>query len=203
MVNKKHERLLSFFIGSSGYLVPRPQNEYVKISKTMHCYLLGKRNNYYFYNLEKSLYGIRATLEVFKNIIAKEGKILLISNSLTLESRFALESNINYLKWKRGSLSKSQDVDLVFLAGVNRENLVEAHRKCLLLSGVGSSTMSKIAYPVNLNIESPLLSDWFLGALYTSYIQGQKMKKTRKTSLPVVRLLGQGKPKAVIQKNAI
>lgn len=203
MINKKHERLLSFFIGSSGYLVPRPQNEYVKISKTMHYYLLGKRNIFYFYNLEKSLYGIRATLEVLKNIVAKEGKILLISNSLALESRFALEPNIYFLKWKRGSLAKSKDVDLVFLTGVERENLVEAHRKCLLLAGVGGSTMSKIAYPVNLNIESPFLSDWFLGALYTSYVQGQKMKKARKSSLPVVRLLGQGKPKAVIQKNAI
>ncbi|CAN0323405.1 unnamed protein product, partial [Hapterophycus canaliculatus] len=79
MLIKKEERLLSFFIGSSGYLVPRPHNEYVKISKTMNPFLLGKRNINYFYNLEKSLYGIRATMEVFKSIVANGGKILFIS----------------------------------------------------------------------------------------------------------------------------
>ena len=35
---------LSFLIGSSRYLVPRPSNEDVRISKTMHPDLLGKRN---------------------------------------------------------------------------------------------------------------------------------------------------------------
>nr|YP_009073508.1 ribosomal protein S2 [Scytosiphon lomentaria]AIQ78513.1 ribosomal protein S2 [Scytosiphon lomentaria] len=183
MLNKKQARLLSFFIGSSGYLVPRPYNEYVKISKTMHPFILGKRNIHHFYDLEKSLYGIRATMEVFKNIVASGGKILFVSNSFPLRRRFAKEQNINCIKWKRGSLAKSKDVDLVFLDGVEKENLVEAHRKCLLLVGVGSPTMSKISYPFNLNLESPLLSDWFLGAIYTTYLQGKKKKKSSITSL--------------------
>lgn len=174
MLNKKQSRLLSFFIGSSGYLVPRPYNEYVKVSKTMYPFLLGKRNIHYFYDLEKSLYGIRATMEVLKNIVANEGKVLLISNSLSLQPRFVLEANINSIKWERGSIAKSKDADLVFLSEVEKENLVEAHRKCLLLVGVGSSTMSKIAYPFNLNIESPLLSDWFFGAFYTTCVQGKR-----------------------------
>ena len=147
MLNKKHARLLSFFVGSSGYLVPRPSGEYVKISKTMYPFLLGKRNIHYFYDLEKSLYGIRATMEVLKNIVANEGKILFISDSLILQSRFALEANLKSIKWKRGSLAKAKDADLVFLSGVEKENLVEAHRKCLLLVGVGSSTMSRVSYP--------------------------------------------------------
>ena len=183
MLNKKQARILSFFIGSSGYLVPRPSNEYVKISKTMHPFLIGKRNIHYFYDLEKSLYGIRATMEIFKNIIANDGKILFISNSSVLNQRFAKELNVNCIKWKRGSITKSKDADLVFLDGVQKENLVEAHRKCLLLVGVGSSTMSKISYPFNLNIESPLLSDWFLGLLYTTYVQGKRTKKSSINSL--------------------
>lgn len=195
MLNKKQARLLSFFIGSSGYLVPRPYNDYVKISKTMHPFLIGKRDIHYFYNLEKSLYGIRATMEIFKNIIANGGKILFISNSLILHQRFAKEPNINCIKWKRGSISKSKDADLVFLEGVQKENLVEAHRKCLLLIGVGSPTMSKISYPFNLNIESPLLSDWFLGLLYTTYVQGNRKKKFSMNSL-----LGTGKLKNEIKK---
>ena len=189
MLNKKQARLLSFFIGSSGYLVPRPYNEYVKISKTMHPFILGKRNIHYFYNLEKSLYGIRATMEVFKNIVATEGKILFISNSFPLYRRFGKEPDINCIKWKRGTLAKSKEADLVFLDGVEKENLVEAHRKCLLLVGVGSCTMSKVSYPFNLNIESPLLSDWFFGSIYTSYLQGKK-KKNKKS--PINSLLGKG-----------
>ena len=192
MLNKKHARLLSLFIGSSGYLVPRPSDEYVKISKTMYPFLLGKRNIHYFYDLEKSLYGIRATMEVLKNIIANEGKILFISNSLILQSRFALESNINCIKWKRGSLAKSKDADLVFLDGVEKENLVEAHRKCLLLVGIGSSTMSKISYPFNLNINSPLLSDWFFGALYATCLEGTRLSKKKSA---ISSLLGKGKSK--------
>ena len=194
MLNKKHSRLLSFFIGSSGYLVPRPYNEYVKISKTMYPFLLGKRNINYFYDLEKSLYGIRATIEVLKNIVANEGKVLLISNSLTLQPRFILESNIDCIKWERGSISKSKEADLVFLSKVEKENLVETHRKCLMLVGVGSPTMSKIAYPFNLNIESPLLSDWFFGTLYTTYVQG-KRSGVNKTYPRIPKLLGKGKYK--------
>ena len=195
MLNKKQARLLSFFIGSSGYLVPRPYDEYVKISKTMHPFLIGKRDIHYFYNLEKSLYGIRATMEIFKNIIANGGKVTFISNSLILHQRFAKEPNLKCIKWKRGSISKSKDADLVFLEGVQKENLVEAHRKCLLLIGVGSPTMSKISYPFNLNIESPLLSDWFLGLLHTSYVQGNRKKKP-----PMNSLLGRGQLKNEIKK---
>ena len=190
MLNKKQARLISFFIGSSGYLVPRPYNEYVKISKTMHPFLIGKRNLYYFYDLEKSLYGIRATMEIFKNVVANGGKILFVSNSLVLHQRFAKEPNINCIKWKRGSIEKLKDADLVFLDGVQKENLVEAHRKCLLLIGIGSSTMSKISYPFNLNIESSFLSDWFLGLIYTSYMQGKRVKKSSINSL-----LGKGRLK--------
>lgn len=200
MLNKKHSRLLSFFIGSSGYLIPRPSDEYVKISKTMYPFLLGKRNIHYFYDLEKSLYGIRATMEVLKNIVANEGKVLFISNSLILQSSFAFEANLNTLKWKRGYLGKSKDADLVFLNGVEKENLVEAHRKCLLLVGIGSSTMSKISYPFNLNVNSPLLSDWFYGALYTTCVQGARLSK-KKRAIP--SLLGKGKGKTFNLKNEI
>ncbi|CAN0587925.1 unnamed protein product, partial [Ectocarpus sp. 12 AP-2014] len=64
-----------------------------------------------------------------------------------IQSRFGQDSNINFIKWKRGSITKSKDADLMFLTSVEKENLVEAHRKSLLLVGVGSSTMSKISYP--------------------------------------------------------
>ncbi len=197
MLNKKHARLLSLFVGSSGYLVPRPSNEYVKISKTMYPFLLGRRNIHYFYDLEKSLYGIRATMEVLKNIVVNEGKVLFISNSPILQPRFVLEANLNCIKWKRGSLAKSKDADLVFLSGIEKENLVEAHRKCLLLVGIGSSTMSKISYPFNLNINSPLLSDWFFGALSTTCIQGLRLSK-KKSAIP--KFLGKGRFKSVNKK---
>ena len=194
MLNKKHSRLFSLFIGSSGYLVPFPRNEYSPISKTLHPFLLGKRNIYYFYDLEKSLYGIRATIEVLKNITANEGKILFIGNKLSMQSRFGENSNINFMSWKRGSIAKSKDADLVFLSGVEKENLVEAHRKCLLLVGVGSPTMSKISYPFNLNVESPLLSDWFFGAIYTGCVQGRRMARESKKKKQILSLLGKGQP---------
>ena len=47
------------------------------------------------------------------------------------------EPNINYIKWKRSHLPKSKDVDLVVLNDIEKENGVEAYRKCLLLVGVG------------------------------------------------------------------
>ncbi|CAM9133262.1 unnamed protein product [Ectocarpus sp. 13 AM-2016] len=192
MLNKKHSRLLSLFIGSSGYLVPFPSNEYSPISKTLHPFLLGKRNIYYFYDLEKSLYGIRAAIEILKNIIANEGKILFIGNEISIQSRFRQDSNINFIKWKRSSITKSKNADLVILRNVEKENLVEAHRKCLLVVGVGSFTMSKISYPFNLNIESPFLSDWFFGTMYTSYVQGKRMGKKLKKKKQIVSLLGAG-----------
>nr|WKY98235.1 ribosomal protein S2 [Alaria marginata] len=198
MVRTEHSRLLSFLIGSSGYLVPRPFNEDVRISKTMHPYLLGKRNIYYFYNLEKSLYGIRATLEVLKNTILSEGKILFISDSPLLKICLFHEPNISYIKWKRSYLAKSKDADLVFLSDIEKENLVEAHRKCLLLVGVGSPTMSKVSYPFNLNIESPLLASWFFSLIYMTCVKGSRIKsKSKKQERPFSSLLGKAQVKEV------
>nr|QWK44596.1 ribosomal protein S2 [Laminaria ephemera] len=196
MVRTEHYRLLSFLIGSSGYLVPRPFNEDVRISKTMHPYLLGKRNIYYFYNLEKSLYGIRATLEVLKNTILADGKILFVSDSPLLKICLSHEPNINYIKWKRSYLAKSKDVDLVFLSGIEKENLVEAHRKCLLLVGVGSPTMSKVSYPFNLNIESPLLASWFFSLIYMTCVKGNRMRSKKKGRV-FFSLLGKAQVKEV------
>nr|QWK45055.1 ribosomal protein S2 [Thalassiophyllum clathrus] len=195
MVQTEHSRLLSFLIGSSGYLVPRPFNEDVRISKTMHPYLLGKRNIYYFYNLEKSLYGIRATLEVLKNTILAEGKILFVGDSPLLKICLSYEPNISHIKWKRSYLAKSKDADLVFLSDIEKENLVEAHRKCLLLVGVGSPTMSKVSYPFNLNIESPLISSWFFSLIYMTCVKGNRMKK--KKVRPFSSLLGNARVKEV------
>nr|YP_003288891.1 ribosomal protein S2 [Saccharina japonica]YP_003288929.1 ribosomal protein S2 [Saccharina religiosa]YP_003288967.1 ribosomal protein S2 [Saccharina ochotensis]YP_003289044.1 ribosomal protein S2 [Saccharina diabolica]YP_003289095.1 ribosomal protein S2 [Saccharina longipedalis]YP_004598991.1 ribosomal protein S2 [Saccharina japonica x Saccharina latissima]YP_008145606.1 ribosomal protein S2 [Saccharina longissima]YP_009176246.1 ribosomal protein S2 [Saccharina sp. ye-B]YP_009176589.1 rib len=196
MVRTEHSRLLSFLIGSSGYLVPRPFNEDVRISKTMHPYLLGKRNIYYFYNLEKSLYGIRATLEVLKKIILSEGKILFVSDYPLLKICLSHQPDISYIKWKRSYLVKSKDVDLVFLSDIEKENLVEAHRKCLLLVGVGSPTMSKVTYPFNLNIESPLLSSWFFSLIYMTCVKGSRMKSTKKKRV-FSSLLGKAQLKGV------
>ncbi|CAN0332834.1 unnamed protein product, partial [Ascophyllum nodosum] len=55
-------------------------------------------------------------------------------------------NSLNYSKWKRGGLSKFKEVDLVFLNDIGKENLVEAHRKCLLLVGVGSPTTSGMSF---------------------------------------------------------
>nr|QWK44787.1 ribosomal protein S2 [Postelsia palmaeformis] len=193
MVKTEQFRLISFLIGSSGYLVPRPFNEDVRVSKTMYPYLLGKRDIYYFYNLEKSLYGIRATLEVLKNIIYAEGKILFVSDSPLLKICLSHESNISYIKWKRSYLAKSKSVDLVFLSNIEKENLVEAHRKCLLLVGVGSPTMSKVSYPFNLNLESPLLASWFFSLIYMTCVKSNRIKLNKRLRLP--SLLGGSKRK--------
>nr|YP_011008215.1 ribosomal protein S2 [Halosiphon tomentosus]WBP70116.1 ribosomal protein S2 [Halosiphon tomentosus] len=195
--NTAHVDLLSLFIGSSGYLVPRPYNENVKISKTMHPYLLGKRNIYYFYDIEKSLYGIRATLEVLKNIIGNGGEVLFVSDSPVFKFVFANDPNVGYLKWKRTAIAKSKDVDLVFLSDIETENLVEACRKSMLLVGVGSPTMSKMSYPFNLNIESTLLAHWFFSAIYTTCSRGNKVKENLSKKAQLSSLLGKGPIKKV------
>nr|YP_448641.1 ribosomal protein S2 [Desmarestia viridis]AAS79028.1 ribosomal protein S2 [Desmarestia viridis] len=202
MLRTEYARLLYFFIGSSGYLVPRSVNENIKISKTMHPYLLGKRNSYYFYNLEKSLYGIRASLEVLKNIIEDNGEILFVSDLPALKYAFGKNPNINCINLKRSSLANSGDSDLIFLSGVRKENLVEAHRKCTPLVGVGSFTMSKIAYPFNLNIDSILLSYWFFNAIYATCDRGNKIKGVKKKS-PFISLLGQGISKKSVDSTSI
>ena len=85
MLKREHSSLFTFFLGCSGYLVLRPINDNIKISKTMHSYILGKRSVYYFYNVEKRLYGIRATLEVLENLIGQGGDILFVSDSPILK----------------------------------------------------------------------------------------------------------------------
>lgn len=187
MLRTEYARLLYFFIGSSGYLVPRSVNENIRISKTMHPYLLGKRNSYYFYNLEKSLYGIRAALEVLKTTVDDNGEILFVSDLPALKYAFGKNTSMNCINLRRSSLANSRDSDLIFLRGVRKENLVEAHRKCTPLVGVGSFTMSKISYPFNLNVDSILLAHWFFNAIYLTCARDKK-----KGGGSFNRLLGQG-----------
>jgi hypothetical protein len=182
MLKTERSSLFSFFLGCSGYVVPRPINDNIKISKTMHSYVLGKRSVYYFYNLEKSLYGIRATLEVLENLIGQGGDILFVSYSPILKNVFYNSNSLNYIKWKRGGLSKFKEVDLVFLNDIGKENLVEAHRKCLLLVGVGSPTTSGTSYLFNLNIDNTFLAYWFFNAVYTASRRGMRGKLKKKSS---------------------
>ena len=84
-------------------------------------------------------------------------------------------------------------MDLVFLSGVGEENLVEAHRKCVLFVGVGGPTMSKVAYPFNLNVSSPFLSDWLFGSLHTTCVQGTRASESKKKLIS--NFLGRGKSK--------
>jgi len=198
MLRTEYARLLYFFIGSSGYLVPRSVNENIKISKTMHPYLLGKRNSYYFYNLEKSLYGIRASLEVLKTIIEDEGEVLFVSELSGLKNAFRQTPNINCINLRRSSLANSRDSDLLIFSGARKENLVEARRKCAPLVGVGGFTMSKISYPFNLNIDSTIMAYWFFNTIFITCERGNKKKRRGRS---FTSLLGQGISKKVINSD--
>lgn len=177
MHKTKNGSILSFFVGSYGYLVPRSQNDNAKVSKTIQSYLLGKRDLYYLYNLEKSLYGIRATLEVLETMIDSEADILFINSLPILRQGFDKNLSITSIKWKRGILSKLKKTDLVFICDITKENLVESHRECLLLVGVGGSTTSRMSYLFNLNIEDILLSYWFFNVVSVICHRGKKKLK--------------------------
>nr|YP_009154056.1 ribosomal protein S2 [Turbinaria ornata]AJF48244.1 ribosomal protein S2 [Turbinaria ornata] len=192
MHKTKNAALLSFFVGSYGYLVPRSKNDNVKVSKTIQSYLLGKRDLFYLYNLEKSIYGIRATLEVLETMIDNESDILFINNLPIITQGFDKNISITSVKWKRGVLSKFKKVDLVFLCDITKENLVESHRGCLLLVGVGSSTTSRMSYLFNLNIEDTLLSYWFFNVMSVICRRG---KKKLKSNMGLPGLLGERSPR--------
>ena len=111
MQKTKNRAILSFFVGSCGYLVPRFKNDDVTVSKTIQSYLLGKRDLYYLYNLEKSLYGIRATLEVLETMVDSKADILFINSLPIIAQGFDKDISITGIKWKRGVLSKFKPVD--------------------------------------------------------------------------------------------
>ena len=190
MYKTENATIISFFVGSCGYLVPRFKSDNVKISKTIKPYLLGKRDLCHLYDLEKSLYCIRATLEVLETMIEQDSDILFVNSSPILKYAFDKNINMACVKWKRGVLSKFKGVDLVFLSDIREENLVEAHRECLLLVGVGSSTTSRMSYLFNLNMEDTLLSYWFFNLLTIISHRGKK-KLRRQIMFP--SLLGKGR----------
>nr|YP_009058544.1 ribosomal protein S2 [Sargassum hemiphyllum]AIM19568.1 ribosomal protein S2 [Sargassum hemiphyllum]UDY71291.1 ribosomal protein S2 [Sargassum hemiphyllum var. chinense] len=177
MHQTKNGVILSFFVGSSGYLVPRFKNDDVRVSKTIESYLLGKRDLYYLYNLEKSLYGIRATLDVLEAMVDSEADILFINSLPIITKGFDKNISITSVRWKRGVLSKFKKADLVFLCDIMRENLVECHRECALVAGVGGSTASRMSYLFNLNIEDILLSYWFFNVVSVICRRGKKKLK--------------------------
>jgi len=90
-------------------------------------------------------------------------------------------------------------VDLMLLSDVEKEIIVEAYRKDSLLVGVGSSTMSKISYPFNLNTESSVLLHWFISTLYTICTKGKSINKIKKSLYPC--LLGESSAKITLEKS--
>ena len=122
------------------------------------------------------MYGIRATLEVLENLIGQGGDILFVSDSpIILKNVFYNSNSLNCIKWKRDGLSKFKEVDLVFLNDIGKENLVEAHRKYLLLVGVGSPTTSgSMSYLFNLNIDNTFLVYWLFNPVYSASRRGMR-----------------------------
>ena len=80
----------------------------------MHSYVLDKRSVYYFYNLEKSLYGIRETLEVVENLVGQGGDFIFGSDSPILKNVFYNINSLNYIKWKIDGLPKFKEADFFF-----------------------------------------------------------------------------------------
>ena len=176
-VKKNSRHLISFFINSSGYLVPHISDDNFKTSKTLYPYLLGKRNAHAFYNLEKSLHGIKASLEILKEIVSLNGKILFIVSSSALNKSFNDNSVIDCLLWRRGPSQRTKSVDLLIVENIRGENTVEIQKSGMLMIGVHNSTLTQISYPFNLNIEDSLLCYWFYNALVVACYQGSLLKE--------------------------
>lgn len=173
-INKpKYKKLFSILLGSNGYLGPKVG----PINSSLHFYLIGKRGENSFYDLNKSVVGIKQLFDFLENVVVDRGRILLIGGSISLVSlllclSLSKDSHLKVIPWNFSSISNSTNQDFMIVHEIDKKAILESYNQLSPLGCVGYPDVRGIAYPINLNLDKTELSNWYCWGLISSYRRG-------------------------------
>ena len=177
----KYKKTLSFFISNKAYL----GQDFNVLNKSIHSFILGKRNNYSYYNLHFSLLGVKNSLEILENIVSQRGDISFVGGDTSINSILLClsnlpQSNIFTMPWDFSHISRSHNFDLLLLHEVNSISQLESYNKLRPYIGINCSTTKDLSYLFNLNLQDQSLLNWYLYVLMYSCRRGLYFRKKKK-----------------------
>ncbi len=172
--SSKYKNIFSVMLQSRGYLGPKVSY----VDSSLHFYLIGKRGENCFYDLNKSVVGAKQLFDFLENLVTDRGRILLIGGSVSLISVLlslclSQDSNLKIIPWNFSNISRSNDQDFIIIHEVDKKAILESHGQISPLSGVGYPDVRGISYPISINLEQKELSNWYSWGLVSSYRRGK------------------------------
>lgn len=170
----KYKKFIFVMLKYKGYLGPNLRS----IDSSLYPYLIGKRGEKCFYDLNKSTIGIKQMLEFFENIVVERGRILLVGGSIPLVSVLlclgvGYDSNLRVIPWTFSRISKTSHQDFLIIHEVDKKAVLEAYGKMLPMSGTHYPSIQGISYPINVNLASTGVFNWYSWGIVSSYRRGR------------------------------
>lgn len=191
---KKHEKILNHFILHKGYLGPF----FPFLSEnSLYPFIVGVRDNYYYYNLINCLPPLKSGLIVLENLIKKNKKIILVDDNnffnnlvkkgIPAQNNFFLPKNLNLIaiRYDFCSIQKlnEKNVGIVLLQNVDKFAIFEIESKSIPFIGVGCSTINGVTYPFNINIQNNELANWYLYIVLGTFRRGLYRREKKKNEI--------------------
>lgn len=170
----KYKKLIFVMLRYKGYLGPNLRH----IDSSLYPYLIGKRGEKCFYDLNKSTLGIKQMFEFFENIVVDRGRILLMGGSIPLVSVLlcvsaGYDSTLRIIPWAFSRISQTSNQDFLVIHEVDKKSVLEAYGKMLPISGAHYPSIQGISYPININLAHSEFFNWYAWAVVSSYRRGK------------------------------
>lgn len=177
-VTKKYKRISTHFIQHKGYLGPLSP---LFSERSLYPFILGIRDNYYYFNLVQCFSPIKSGLNVLENLIISHRKIIFLDsnksshvlnkkNSLTCLENFFLPKSLNlsvlHYNYRSVQQLKNKDIGFFIIQNADKSIVLESEGKTAPILGVGCSSLYNISYPFNVNIDNMDLANWYLYVLF-------------------------------------
>lgn len=164
-VLKKYKKISTHLVQHKGYLGPLSP---FFSEKSLYPFILGIRDNYYYYNLVQCFPPMKSSLNVLENLITDKKKIIFLNNNecsvCLLNFFFPKALNLSVLPYNFCSVLQLKDKNIGFfiIQDSNKSVIFESEGKIVPIMGVGCSPLDGISYPFNVNIDNPDLANWYL-----------------------------------------
>lgn len=176
-IARKYQKISTHFIHHKGYLGPLSP---FFSERSMYPFIIGIRDNYYYFNLIQSFSSMKSGLNVLENLITDKKKIIFLNNNKSFQvlnkkelsaclDNFFLPKCLNLIVLDYDFCSvqqlKNKSIGLFIIQNAGKAITLESEGKFVPILGVGCSSLNGISYPFNVNTNNVNLVNWYLYTL--------------------------------------
>lgn len=192
---KKYKKISTHLVQYKGYLGPLSP---FFSERSLHPFILGIRDNYYYYNLVQCFPPMKSSLNLLEKLLINKKKIILLNgnkffyaldnnNSSTSLKKlfFPKYLNLTVLSYDFCSIQRlsNKDIGFIIVQGVAKSAVLESEGKNTPMMGVGCHSLNGISYPFNVNIGNVYLANWYIYLLLGVFRRSLYKSKSKKNEI--------------------